>query len=75
MRFLFGHLNFTSKREKIPYFLVIFFKLWITYGNILGVVDENAETQVINVLTIDFNDVILLTNSKQKGFNGVPPLT
>ncbi|HJB14506.1 MAG TPA: hypothetical protein IAA05_00470, partial [Candidatus Blautia excrementipullorum] len=38
-------LNFTSKRNRIPYILAIFSKLWITKPSRFILGDNSAETQ------------------------------
>ena len=57
-------LNFTSKRNRIPYILAIFSKLWITKPSRFILGDNSAETQVN--LKIDFKKKIGYTDFRHE---------
>ena len=58
-RFLFGHLNFTSKRNRIPYIFGIFLNLCIISKSDLEFCGQNAETQgSIQLQAYDFSSII-----------------
>ena len=59
---LISHLNFTTKRERIPYILAFFESCLLEYLKSQVDVDKSTETQVIFILTY----LYLLCYTKQE---------
>ena len=58
---LISHLNFTTKRERIPYILAFFESCLLEYLKSQVDVDKSTETQVDSLLTTCQQNVIIIT--------------
>ena len=63
---LISHLNFTTKRERIPYILAFFESCLLEYLKSQVDVDKSTETQGFNRFTIFRNDVKIISQKMLK---------
>ena len=64
---LISHLNFTTKRERIPYILAFFESCLLEYLKNQVDVDKSTETQVVIIFDIGPFCVIILNYGKKIG--------
>lgn len=57
-------LNFTTKRERIPYISMNLINLWIRKCILIWIVDKSTETQDKKLLTRVYSDVIMFKRVK-----------